>query len=246
MSRQHADDQALRSTVQTWLEGDAPGREILRLLVDDPATGATKLLQRLVADDAPPSLAIAVRSGEIGKIVNVASVQALNYERPTELAVSPAIAQNRLELGWNLLVDVTVMLDPEQVLPTELDRDAAFARAIDSINGIWGTDVHPPRRSMASADMLDFFTQRIAAIDPGGAAIFRLGGMLRLWWQFKGRDFDEREVWSWLDQALTELDYSYPGATARVHAALQPLRPGMGENDQVDRLTTIVGRAIAG
>lgn len=244
MSSVGGSDEPLSSTVRAWLESDEDGREILRLLVEDPGNGALKLLNRIEAGNAPARVSTAIQGGQVGTVLNIASVEALNYGGQAP-RLSPNLVEKRLQLAWNLWIGLIVLYDAAP-------KQEEFGRVLETIveiNQVLGSDIAPPREGESPTAIIEQYAQRIATKDQASAAIFRIGGMLAAWWSLKGfhgQQVDD-QLWSQLQSAIRELGFIIPGAPKRLNEVLQPLRPGRADQGgAILLLVESVARAIAG
>lgn len=241
-------DKVLAAALREWLDADESGRQILRLLAEDQANGSIALLQRLGAGNAPATISTAIEGGQVGHVINVASAEALNFVGAAP-SVSPSYVVERLRLGWNCF-NLATLITAHLQNPAEYPHPAGpeVAGMVTEINEVFGTSIAAPLTPMPPRNYLDYFVHRIESRDPLGGAVFRLGGCLCLWWQFKGRHGDEMdaELWGAVDTAVKELGFRVPGADGRVRAVLVPLRPGVASNDETPAMMDAVGVAIAG
>ena len=244
-----ASDEALHTAVRQWLEGDASGQRIMRLLAEDPAEGARSLLDRLQSvKETPAPISTAISGGQIGYVINVASAEALNFVDSAP-SVSPGYVKERLRLGWNCF-HLALLMSAAQVKPGEHPHpsNAEVIGMVAEINDVFGVNIDPPLTPMPPRNYLDYFVHRIESKDRAGGSIFRIGGCLFLWWEFKGSHEEgmDTELWSIFEAALLELGYSFPRAPDRVRQALEPLRPGKGENEEAEAIMDAVAAAVAG
>ena len=243
-----ASEDPLRDAVRDWLSGDEEGRHILEKLASDPIDGTQLLMARLQGDQTPEAITAAVSGGQVGTIVQVASAQALHFGGAAP-SVSPQYLRERLRLGWSCF-HLATLISAHHTNPTAYPHPSPgdVATTVSEINDVCGTTVAPPLAPMSARNYLDYFVHRLEAKDPAGAAVFRLGGCLYLWWQVKGHHGDEmdQELWAAVDDAATELNYPFPGAADRVRALLLPLAPGQAANEDTPAMMQNVSLAILG
>jgi hypothetical protein len=239
--------QDLGATIRSWLESDDEGKEILRLLAENPLDGSVRLLQRLGGNGVPKQLSTSVSGGNVGNIINVASAEALNFTGYAP-AVSPKYLVQRLRLGWNCF-NLGTLISAHYHNREQYPHPSALevGGLVTEVNDTFATHIAAPLEPMPPRNFLDYFAQRIEGTDVPGATVFRLGGALCLWWQFKGRHGDEidAELWSAVDDAVTDLGYIFPGATDSLRALLTPLRPGIGQDGATSDIMESVAIAIA-
>jgi hypothetical protein len=223
------------------------GREIWAKLTSHPLEGAIRLLRRISETPAPEAVNTVVRGGSVGQIINVASVEAMQMNLGSP-AISPKWVVERLRQGWNCFIAATTMLAHSQK-PREYEPPSAATvlGMVSEINDVFGVEVSPPLTPMPPRNYVDYFSDRIAAKNPIGGAIFRLGGALCLWWQFKGRHGQEmdQELFAAVDDALTDLGYLVPNSPQRVRNTLEPHRGHIGEDSSAESMMSDVAHAVA-
>jgi tetratricopeptide (TPR) repeat protein len=82
------------AALEAWLHTDAEGQAILAALAADPSAALPLLEERLRRVQLPPSLATYVQGGEIGYLVNIATVQGgLHLHLPSATSPPPTPAE---------------------------------------------------------------------------------------------------------------------------------------------------------
>jgi hypothetical protein len=80
----------IAKSVRRWLETDEAATAALKVMAADPASGTMRLMEALKRRSVPNDIRTAVHGGQVGTIINIASLESLSYKHTgvTENALS--------------------------------------------------------------------------------------------------------------------------------------------------------------